>query len=314
MSGNFSTLCRDIFRHFVGTFFDTLSGKFSTPCRDNFRHFVGTIFDILSGHFSTLCRDIYRHFVGTFFDTLSGHFSTSCRDNFRYLVGTTFDILSGQLSTFYRAFFDSLSGHFSTLFYDTLSGHFTTLCRTFFDILPSIFRHFAEHFSTFCRAFFVCFFLCRQQVAELTCSLTRLFFAAKWMSTLITPARRYLCTLLFNTEGPILQIPLSGCYKQCRKCCATSVGKPWLLKCKITSGMVARFFLIKFTKTEENIPLCKLPNGRNKYIPNSHKIYQHFPFQGSPKLGWATFWAIFPKRIRSHCSSKRILEFEDLTR
>jgi hypothetical protein len=79
------------------------------------------------------------------------------------------------------------------------------------------------------------------------------------------------------------------------------------------STRLARFFVIQYTKTGENIPKDHYTNyqkaiqytktGENipkdhyinyqkaiqytkwpKYMPNGHKIYPHFPFQGPPKF------------------------------
>jgi hypothetical protein len=51
---------------------------------------------------------------------------------------------------------------------------------------------------------------------------------------------------------------------------------------------VARFFTIQYTKTGRIYhKTTKLPTYLTYNVPNGHKIYQYFPFQGPPKFG---FW------------------------
>jgi hypothetical protein len=44
-----------------------------------------------------------------------------------------------------------------------------------------------------------------------------------------------------------------------------------------TGDRVARFYLVEYTKTGENIP-------NDQKIPNGRKIYQHYPLQDPPKF------------------------------
>jgi hypothetical protein len=54
---------------------------------------------------------------------------------------------------------------------------------------------------------------------------------------------------------------------------------------------VARFFSIKYTKTGKiNQLITKLPNGRNMYVPNGYKIYQHSIPCGSKIYPNCEFW------------------------
>jgi hypothetical protein len=47
---------------------------------------------------------------------------------------------------------------------------------------------------------------------------------------------------------------------------------------------VARFFLVHDTKTRKMYQIKTKCNKWSQNIPNGHKIYQHFPNHGPPKL------------------------------